>query len=53
MKKHDFVIIKTPDGKYITALRKFPEHPLATHDTKDAAVKRLKQYLKNVKENER
>lgn len=53
MKRHNFVIKKTADGKYAIALRIAPEHPLARFDTKRAAQKRLNQYLKNVKENER
>lgn len=51
MKRHNFVINKTTDGKFAIALRIAPDHHLARFDTKKAAQKRLNQYLKNVKEN--
>ena len=54
MKKRNFVIIKTEDGRYTIALRKYPEHPLDRNgfDTKSDARKRLNEYIKRVKENE-
>ena len=53
MKKRNFVIIETVDGRYTIALRNHPEHPLDKNgfDTKDGARKRLNEYLKRVKEN--
>lgn len=53
MKKRNFVIIKTSDGRYTIALRKCPDHPLDRNgfDTKIGARKRLNEYLKKVKEN--
>lgn len=55
MKKRNFVIIKTEDGGYNIAIRKYPEHPLDRNgfDTKRSAIKRLNEYIKRVKENER
>ena len=52
MKKRNFVIVKTEDGKYNIALRNYPEHPLDKNGfyTKRYAKKRLKEYIKNVKE---
>lgn len=50
--KRKFVIIKTEDGRYTIALRKYPEHPLDRNgfDTKKAAKKRLNEYIKKVNE---
>ena len=52
MKKRDFKIVKTDDGRYNIALRTHPEYPLDEwgFDTKRDARKRLNEYIKRVKE---
>lgn len=50
MKKHQF-IIKAIENGYGIFLRIMQDRPLATFPTKEAANRRLNNYLKNVKEN--
>lgn len=52
IRKRNFIIIKTENGRYTIALRKHPDHPLNLYgyDTKKDARKRLNEYIKNVKE---
>lgn len=54
MKKRDFKIVKTDDGRYNIAVRIRPNSPLDRNgfDTKRDARKRLNEYLKKVKEYE-
>lgn len=49
--KRKFVIVKTEDGRYNIALRKYPDHPLDRNgfDTEKATKKRLNEYIKNVR----
>lgn len=52
IRKRNFIITKTENGRYTIALRKHPDHPLDRngYDTKKDARKRLNEYIKNVKE---
>ena len=53
IRRDKFIIIKTEDGRYNIALRKYPDHPLdiSGFDTKKEARERLNKYIHNVNEN--
>ena len=48
--KRKFIIIKTNDGRYNIAIRKYPDHPLDRNGfpTKNAAEARLNEYIRKV-----
>lgn len=53
MTKRNFTIVKTEDGRYNIAIRKYPDHPLDKNGfaTRRDATNRLNEYIKRVKEN--
>lgn len=52
MRKRNFIIIKTEDGRYNLALRRYPDHPLDQngYHTKRATRKRLREYVRKANE---